>query len=85
MRQTLLFDRIFERLDHVILAENIIENLRAIFACKDLITHSSNLAGRKNVERKKKIWFYRILNFNHSRVTIDRCDWCVGCFGFCFL
>ena len=85
MREALLFNRILERLNHMILAENIIEDLGPIFACENLITHPSNLAGRKNVERNKKVRSWQILNLNHDRVTISWCAWSVGFFGYCFL
>ena len=85
MREALLFDRILERLNHMILAENIIEDLGPIFTSENLITHSFNLAGRNKVERNKKVRFCQILNLNHDRVTFSWCVWCVGFFGCCFL
>ena len=85
MREPLLFNSILERLNHMILAENIIEDLGPIFACENLITHSSNLAGRKNVERNKKVRFCQVLNLNHYRATISWCAGCVWPFGYCFL
>jgi hypothetical protein len=41
---TLLLNRIFQRLDDVILAEHVVEYLGPIFSREDLVTHTDNLA-----------------------------------------
>ena len=43
MRDTPLPNRIFQRLNDMILAQNVVEYLGAIFSREDLVTHSDNL------------------------------------------
>lgn len=43
MSQTLLLNRVFQRLSDVVLAKYIVEVLGSIFARKDLVTHGSTL------------------------------------------
>ena len=55
MSETLLLNCIFQRLNDVILAENVIEYLGPIFSRKDLVTHGDNVVSCRDTARSHKL------------------------------
>jgi hypothetical protein len=67
---TLLLNRIFQRLNNVILAQNVVEYLRPIFSREDLVTHADNVVSCPRNSMPFVAMKSRTINFDTCVISV---------------